>query len=315
MELKQIEIDRIKPNPFQPREKFDRGELQELADNIKAHGLIEPIVVTPKGNSFMIVAGERRWRANKLAKQGKVYAIVKDYKSDVDIKRDSLVENEMRQNLSNEEFRAFTFALAESLGEPYYKKGWINSCMLATYVGPGPDSSFRRKLDDVLKVFSKNREQRQVSEKVKEFVEEGRLDIKTAAKISEIKDKKIQDKIADIAKEKTTGEIRKEVQKVRFEQEQKIVHETLKKKNEETENKRKASEEMWLNKIQVKIDSAQNNVNYNADILKGINNKSFLKKFSNESQMELMDTLKPLRRDVERFLHIITKIMETLGGN
>ena len=74
----EIKIDMVDANPNQPRKIFDPNSLQELADSIAVHGVIMPIVVNKKGDRFMIIAGERRWRASKLAGLSKVPAIVKD---------------------------------------------------------------------------------------------------------------------------------------------------------------------------------------------------------------------------------------------
>ena len=58
-----LPIDKIEPNPDQPRNQFDEDTLQELADSIKQYGMLQPILVTPKDDFYEIIAGERRWRA------------------------------------------------------------------------------------------------------------------------------------------------------------------------------------------------------------------------------------------------------------
>ena len=63
--LKDIAITKISPDPGQPRRFFDEAALSELSESIKEHGVVQPIVVTPKGSNYLIVAGERRWRAAK----------------------------------------------------------------------------------------------------------------------------------------------------------------------------------------------------------------------------------------------------------
>ena len=62
-----LPIDKIEPNPDQPRSQFDEDTLQELADSIKQYGMLQPILVTPRDDFYEIIAGERRWRAAKLA--------------------------------------------------------------------------------------------------------------------------------------------------------------------------------------------------------------------------------------------------------
>lgn len=68
MELKEILIDKIKPNPLQPREYFDREKIKELADSIKEVGLLNPIQVRPKNKGYEIIGGERRWKACQLVR-------------------------------------------------------------------------------------------------------------------------------------------------------------------------------------------------------------------------------------------------------
>ena len=89
----------IDPNYEQPRKNFDEAALKELADSIRLHGVIQPIVVTPIGKRFMIIAGERRFRASKLAGKTDIPAIVRNY-TPQQIKEISLIENLQREDLS-----------------------------------------------------------------------------------------------------------------------------------------------------------------------------------------------------------------------
>ena len=91
-----IDID---PNREQPRKKFDEDALNELADSIRVHGVIQPIVVTPIGKRYMIIAGERRFRASKIAGQTDIPAIIRHY-TPQQIKEISLIENLQREDLS-----------------------------------------------------------------------------------------------------------------------------------------------------------------------------------------------------------------------
>ena len=95
----EVDIDKIRPNPYQPRKVFDQTALRELADSITMHGVIMPIVVNKKGDRYMIIAGERRWRASKLAGKTTVPAIVKDY-TERQVKEISLIENLQREDLN-----------------------------------------------------------------------------------------------------------------------------------------------------------------------------------------------------------------------
>ena len=89
----------IDPNREQPRKNFDEEALNELAESIRVHGVIQPIVVTPIGKRFMIIAGERRFRASKLAGQTDIPAIIRHY-TPQQIKEISLIENLQREDLS-----------------------------------------------------------------------------------------------------------------------------------------------------------------------------------------------------------------------
>ena len=95
----EIETSLIDANPNQPRKVFDQTALRELADSITMHGVIMPIVVNKKGDRYMIIAGERRWRASKLAGKTTVPAIVKDY-TERQVKEISLIENLQREDLN-----------------------------------------------------------------------------------------------------------------------------------------------------------------------------------------------------------------------
>lgn len=95
----EIAIDKVFANPDQPRKIFNETALRELADSISVHGVIMPIVVNKKGDGYMIIAGERRWRASKLAGKATVPAIVKDY-SERQVKEISLIENLQREDLN-----------------------------------------------------------------------------------------------------------------------------------------------------------------------------------------------------------------------
>ena len=108
-----ININLIEPNKEQPRQHFDEQALQELSDSIKQIGIIQPIVVQKKDKYYVIIAGERRWRAAKLAGLKEVPVIIKDY-SDKEIMEIALIENIQRENLNPiEEARAYQRLIRE----------------------------------------------------------------------------------------------------------------------------------------------------------------------------------------------------------
>ena len=94
-----VSINKVEPNRKQPRRKFDEDALQELSDSIKIHGLISPILVQDRGDHYEIIAGERRWRASKLAGLKEVPVIIGNY-SEKEILEISLIENMQRKDLN-----------------------------------------------------------------------------------------------------------------------------------------------------------------------------------------------------------------------
>lgn len=95
----ELNINEVFANPNQPRKHFEETALQELADSIKIHGIISPIVVRKCEEGYMIIAGERRWRASKLAKKDKIPAIIKEY-TDKQVTEISIIENLQREDLN-----------------------------------------------------------------------------------------------------------------------------------------------------------------------------------------------------------------------
>jgi ParB family chromosome partitioning protein len=100
MELRTIPLGQIHPNPFQPRESFEKESIQELADSIKKANIIQPIVVRQHGEGYQIIAGERRWRAAQMANLKEIPCIIKDVAEDR-ILLESLIENLHRKDLTD----------------------------------------------------------------------------------------------------------------------------------------------------------------------------------------------------------------------
>ncbi len=94
-----VKITKVEPNRNQPRKRFDEDQLQELAESIKTHGVIIPILVVNRGDYYEIVAGERRWRAAKIAGLKEVPVIIREY-TDKEIAEISLIENIQRTDLN-----------------------------------------------------------------------------------------------------------------------------------------------------------------------------------------------------------------------
>jgi ParB family chromosome partitioning protein len=137
-------IEKIYPGRFQPRQNFSSPELRELADSIKVHGVLQPILVRSHPDGYEIIAGERRWRAAQLAKLHEVPILVRNF-SDAEALEIGLVENLQRENLSSleeaegykrlvDEFNHTQDDIAKMLGKsrPYVS----NIIRLLTLPGP-----------------------------------------------------------------------------------------------------------------------------------------------------------------------------------
>lgn len=99
-DIKKVRMSLIEPNKKQPRRHFDEEKITALADSIKEHGLIQPIIITPSDNNmYKIVAGERRWRAAKKANLKEIPAVIRKY-SEEQVAEIALIENLQRENLN-----------------------------------------------------------------------------------------------------------------------------------------------------------------------------------------------------------------------
>ncbi len=98
-DIMKVKLSHVEPNTNQPRKKFDEDGLQELAESIKRFGVLQPLVVVKRDKFYEIIAGERRWRASKLAGLKEVPVIVKNFEPE-EIVEVSLIENIQRENLN-----------------------------------------------------------------------------------------------------------------------------------------------------------------------------------------------------------------------
>lgn len=113
--LASVSIDAIVPNPRQPRDVFDPDELEGLAASLRDIGILQPVVVRPVGDGYELIAGERRWRAAKLAGIAEVPAVVR-HTDDADLLKEALVENIHRVQLNPLEEAAAYQQLLEDFG-------------------------------------------------------------------------------------------------------------------------------------------------------------------------------------------------------
>ena len=127
-DVEKIDINKIYPNPNQPRKNFDKESLNELAESIRIHGLIQPVIVNKMDDGYMIIAGERRFKACKLCGLSEIDAIVKNY-TNKQIAEISIIENLQREDLNPveiakgirklmDEYGLTQEKVAERLGKP-----------------------------------------------------------------------------------------------------------------------------------------------------------------------------------------------------
>ena len=98
-ELRNLPLDVIHPGRYQPRSVFDEEKLAELADSIRAQGVVQPIVVRPVGDDYELIAGERRWRAAQIAEIDEIPAVIRDVPDEVSVAM-ALIENIQREDLN-----------------------------------------------------------------------------------------------------------------------------------------------------------------------------------------------------------------------
>lgn len=154
--LAEIPLDRLSPNPEQPRKRFDESGLAELADSIRRHGVLQPLLVSEDGaGGYLVIAGERRWRAARVAGLKTVPAVIRERLGARDELALALVENLQRRDLSAlEEARAFEHLRSEH---------GLSQAEIANQVGMD-----RSTVANALRLL-------RLPEKIQEMVESGRL--------------------------------------------------------------------------------------------------------------------------------------------
>ncbi len=167
-EIREIKLDEIRSNPYQPRKVFDDESLQELASSIKEHGVVQPVIVKKSIKGYELVAGERRTRACRLAGLKTVPAVIKDF-NDQEMMEIALIENIQRENLNPiEEAMAYDAII----------------------------HSYNLTQEDVAKKFGKSRTYitnllglLKLPEETRRFVEEKKLSMSHARALSKLEDK------------------------------------------------------------------------------------------------------------------------------
>lgn len=166
-EIYELPIDELRPNPYQPRKTFDEETLRELADSIEEHGVFQPIIVKKSIKGYEIIAGERRFRASKMAGKDTIPAIVRDF-SDEEMMEIALLENLQREDLNAIEEALAYKSLQEKLG--------ITQEELAKKVGKS-----RSHITNMLGLL-------RLPDEVKEMVSDNKLTMGHARMLSKLED-------------------------------------------------------------------------------------------------------------------------------
>ena len=193
--VSEIDIKLIDVNPNQPRKNFEPTALKELADSIKVHGVIQPIIVNKTGDRYIIVAGERRFRASKLAGLKTIPAIVKNY-TEQQIKEISLLENIQREDLNPIE-------VANAMKELLEIYGWTQD-VLADRLGKS-----RPAIANTLRLLT-------LQPEVIALIESGKLSAGHARSLVVVSDPETQVKLAKLAvsKKVTVRDLEKTVKQL-----------------------------------------------------------------------------------------------------
>lgn len=176
--VRQIELKRILPNPEQPRREFDPESLQELSASIQMHGLLQPILVRPDGDNYIIVAGERRFRAAQLLKMEQISCLIHEC-SEQEMAERALVENLQRSDLSPVEEGLAYARLMQEYG--------LTQEQIAERVGKG-----RATVANLLRVI-------QLPERILQLLRDDKLTLGHAKVLLGIKDNSLQVLLAEKA--------------------------------------------------------------------------------------------------------------------
>lgn len=184
-----LPVAKLEPNRFQPRSRFDESGLEELAESIRAQGVVQPIVITPKkdadkkpgkgGAEYVIVAGERRWRASQRAGLTEVPVVVREVSGDRQLLELALVENVQRADLNAVEEAEAYRTLADSFG--------LSQEEIALRVGKG-----RTTVTNFLRLL-------RLPQEVQDLMREGRLTAGQARPLLALPDKAAQIALAERA--------------------------------------------------------------------------------------------------------------------
>lgn len=226
-EIVELDLDTLRANPYQPRKIFDDDALQELADSIKEHGVFQPIIVKKSIKGYEIIAGERRYRASKLAGKKTIPAIIRDF-SDEEMMEIALLENLQRENLTSiEEAEAYHMMLEQL---------HLTQEELATKVGKS-----RSHITNILGLL-------RLPKNVQTMINSSQVSMGHARILSKLEDsKQIEDLANKIVSEKlSVRDVEKMTQSDNFERKNKV-------KREKPTNQYKYVEDLMREKLDTRV--------------------------------------------------------------
>lgn len=175
--LKSVPVEKIAPNPHQPRRAFDTEKLQELAESLKGQGVLQPLLVKKDGDGYILVAGERRFRAAKLANLERVPALILEDIDDTRMLELALIENIQREDLNPIETARAYHSLLDTCG--------LNQTQLAERVGKN-----RASVANTLRLLS-------LPENIKQLITEGKLSEGHARALLSVNDDTMRERMAN----------------------------------------------------------------------------------------------------------------------
>ena len=243
-EITEIKLENLRVNPYQPRKTFDKEALEDLANSIKEHGVIQPIIVKKSIKGYEIVAGERRYRASKLAKKETIPAIIRDFTDD-QMMEIAVLENLQRENLNAIEEAEAYLSLMNKLD--------LTQEQVAKRVGKS-----RSHITNLLGILK-------LPIKVKELVKENKLSMAHARTLSKLED---DNKIEELAKRvidenMSVRELEQESKNTEF---KKKVVQHIKNKNNEYETLERELSEYLGTKVKIKPKKVEISFENNSDL-------------------------------------------------
>lgn len=227
-EIIDIELSKLRPNPYQPRKVFDDEALKELSASIKEHGVFQPIIIKKSIKGYEIIAGERRVRASKLAGLDKIPAIIRDF-TDEQMMEIALLENLQRENLT-------------AIEEAYAYKAMIEKLSLTQDELSKKVGKSRSHLTNILGLL-------RLPKEVQQMIAESKLSMGHARALSKLEDEeKIKELANKIVNEKISVRNAEELTN-----QETHTHEIKKTPREKSNNEYKYVEDLLREKLDAKV--------------------------------------------------------------